>query len=434
VAVLRSPIDSALATQLLPPTLANAVRIPFYREHWRGIDVAAVAAAGALEELPCVDRAAAARYSQTFECSNVPLRVTHTSGTTGAPLIRVRSEEEVRFVAEFMARPSVPDDAGEHPLSLLVETHDHGVGVPIPTENVVLRADGRDPAAPAEVTAMLARRYDIAGMTPHVAALGCVLPFLRALTAHLAHVGIDPKTFGLTAITTTGDHLPARTARELEAAWGCPVANRYSVSEVLGGATRCRHCGRLTFDPTVVAEVVDRDTRRPVAEGVGLLCLTELYPFTRLQPLIRYLPGDLVEVLREGCGARPGPTFRFLGRDRDALFGPHGLAVFATELADALEAIPGLERDTELLGRRAQPHERDIPPVLGEVRLEGSTVVLTVAARGEPVTARELHELVPAAVLAGCPRLRSLVEMRKARLRVRLVPAGELHGRVLAPN
>src|SRR5689334_11034799 len=79
---------------LLPGTIANALETPFFREHWAGCSLTNIERA-ALPRLPLVDkehiRTAAERAQNRAGviCNDV-----FTTGTTGNPLITVRSDRE----------------------------------------------------------------------------------------------------------------------------------------------------------------------------------------------------------------------------------------------------------------------------------------------------------------------------------------------------
>jgi phenylacetate-coenzyme A ligase PaaK-like adenylate-forming protein len=88
------------------------------------------------------------------------------------------------------------------------------------------------------------------------------------------------------------------------------VNDRFTLTEAIGGASRVPGTDVYELDPHLVGEVVDPDSERRIDHGVGLLVLTNLYPFVQMQPLIRYTVGDLVRRL-----PGEGPLrFQFLGK------------------------------------------------------------------------------------------------------------------------
>jgi len=72
------------------------------------------------------------------------------------------------------------------------------------------------------------------------------------------------------------------------------IVERYSLTEIFGGASRREPKAKFLLDPYVMGEIVD-EGGVPVSPGeAGELTLTELFPFVQMQPLIRYRTGDIV--------------------------------------------------------------------------------------------------------------------------------------------
>jgi hypothetical protein len=94
----------AFHDELLPETVANALETSFFREHWRGCEVRNVSRE-TLSKLPTVGKEhirAAGEVAQNRTgviCNDV-----FTTGTTGNPLITVRSDREQKFIRDFFSR------------------------------------------------------------------------------------------------------------------------------------------------------------------------------------------------------------------------------------------------------------------------------------------------------------------------------------------
>lgn len=93
------------------------------------------------------------------------------------------------------------------------------------------------------------------------------------------------------------------------------VNDRFTLTEAIGGASRIPGTDIFELDPHLLGEVVDPDTERRTDDSIGLLVLTNLYPFVQMQPLIRYTVGDLVRQL-PGTGPM---RFQFLGKVRNCI-------------------------------------------------------------------------------------------------------------------
>ena len=130
------------------------------------------------------------------------------------------------------------------------------------------------------------------------------------LTSYLLEQGIEPSDLGVQSVTVTGGYLSMNWIEFLQDSWGCMVNDRFTLTEAIGGASRIPGTDVFELDPHIIGEVVDPDTGRPSEDSVGLLVLTNLYPFVQMVPLIRYTVGDLVRLV-----PGPGPLrFQFLGK------------------------------------------------------------------------------------------------------------------------
>lgn len=117
---------------------------------------------------------------------------------------------------------------------------------------------------------------------------------------------------------------------------------RYSLSEVLGGASRVTPSPYLRLDGHVIGEVLDADGS-PTPPGVpGDLVLTELFPLVQIQPLIRYRTGDVVEAAGEGDLHLDG--FRWWGRAGDCFPNAGGWMLRRSLLMDWLCEQPSVAR------------------------------------------------------------------------------------------
>src|SRR5512147_2117640 len=85
---------------LLKPTILNALETPFYRERWAGRvgDVDRIA----LADLPTIDKEDIRAAGESVQNrAGVIGNDVLTSGTTGNPLVTVRSDREQQFISDF---------------------------------------------------------------------------------------------------------------------------------------------------------------------------------------------------------------------------------------------------------------------------------------------------------------------------------------------
>ena len=343
----RSPYGAAVAAEvrafLVRRTLAHArAHAPYYR------DRAVYAGETAWDALPTIDRAAVSAAGADFLADDVHLRsVCHTSGTTGQPLEVYKSHEEIRFIGACFSRLIAPLLAGERSLSLSFPSVHHGVPIPMPSPNIVFVGGMSDDTLIRDAHRVLATPYVVDGKERRISALSGFGYQLIFFTNYLLEQKVDPAGFGLAAISVAGGFLPDYWREFLEKSWGCPVHDRYSLTEGVGGATRCHGCGLFRPDLQVLFEAVDIDTGAPVAAGIGKLLVTNLYPFAQMMPLIRYETGDLVRVGACACGGgAPMAAFEFLGRYRNCISAGTGAGrrwlLFSAKLNNLLTAVPDL--------------------------------------------------------------------------------------------
>ncbi|WP_428827917.1 phenylacetate--CoA ligase family protein [Azonexus sp. IMCC34842] len=130
---------------------------------------------------------------------------------------------------------------------------------------------------------------------------------------------IDPKKdLAIKRIFVAGEpggSIP-ETRQRIEALWGAKVYDYYGLSDIFGScAGMCEEQHGLHWaEDHILVEVLDPETREPVAEGErGELVLTTLKKSAR--PMIRFRTGDIVSFTSEPCAC---------GRTSQRMLGTHG--------------------------------------------------------------------------------------------------------------
>jgi phenylacetate-coenzyme A ligase PaaK-like adenylate-forming protein len=296
--------------------------------------------------LPTIDRKAVVENFNGFLADDVQLRsVCHTSGTTGQPLEIYKSFEEVTFLNRFFARLFAPAFASStRPLTLSFPTPHHGVPIPMPSPGISFAGGVTDDTLIRDAVRVLEARYVVPGHQDRISILSGMAFQILFFTSFLLEQGIDPHAFGLSSVNVAGGFVPRHWREFLERAWGCQVNDRFSMTETVGGASRCSTCGWFRPDPQVFFELVDFDTRQHIREGIGRLVVTNLYPFVQMVPLIRYETGDLA--CCRSCECSPTPVFCFLGRAENGISRKVGSRrqwlIFSAALHEVLATIPDL--------------------------------------------------------------------------------------------
>jgi phenylacetate-coenzyme A ligase PaaK-like adenylate-forming protein len=345
----RRDIQQALRLFLARRTVhhANAVS-PYYRDRSDyGIEIpASQDREPDLTALPILTRSILHDHAGELLAEGLRLRsIVHSSGTTGQPVEIYKSFEEVEFVGHFFRKLFAPAFALPlRPISLGFPTPHHGAPIPMPSPALTLASGVTDDTLIQDAARVLRAQYAIAGHETRVSTISGMGFQILFFTSYLLEQGIDPRGFELRAVNVAGGFVPAHWRRFLEDAWGSVVNDRYSLTETVGGATRCKCCHLFKPDPQILVEVLDVDSDAPIAEGVGKLVVTNLYPFAQMMPLIRYDTGDLVRLAR--CPRDGTKAFEFLGRRRNCISlverGERHWLVLSAPLHEILATIPDL--------------------------------------------------------------------------------------------
>ncbi len=120
-------------------------------------------------------------------------------------------------------------------------------------------------------------------------------------------------------IWTGGESLTPALRAALSERFGATVRDSYGASECLEMASECGHGGMHLHGDWVILEPVD-ECLRPVPEGElgASVLLTNLA--NRVQPVIRYVLGDRVRIVRDPCACGSAlPIVEVHGRDDETL-------------------------------------------------------------------------------------------------------------------
>jgi phenylacetate-coenzyme A ligase PaaK-like adenylate-forming protein len=308
------PIRSFRDTLLRQTVAWCRERSPFYRERLAGLDE--FDGVASLPRVPVLLRKDVVDHHEAIRCDpSLPSAVQHTTGTTGRFLQLYRSAAEQDFIWRFFAAQlDASPAAGIRPLHMSLANAYHGALIGMPSRAYVLSVGVHDRAQASQARGVLERTYDLPGVEPRVSVLTGTERMVMALTAYLLAEGVRLAESPVRTIALFGGHVPVARKRLLASLWGgVQIKDCYSLTEMFGGARECGVGGPWLFDPHVVPEVVHPRTFAPVHEGVGVLLLSSLYPFVQQMPLLRYLTGDLVEVVA-GPDAPGGLQVRYVGR------------------------------------------------------------------------------------------------------------------------
>lgn len=293
-----------------------------------------------LTQLPVLSRQDVVDHHAALRCeSSLPAAIQHTTGTTGSFLQIYRGPAEQAFVWQFVAAQiqATPEPAVRR-FHLVLANAYHGTLTPVPSRAYMASVGVHDQAQASQARQVLEASYALPGIESRVGVVSGTERMVKALTAYLAADGFDFASSPVRRIDLYGGHVTARRKAMLADMWQAEVTDHYSLTEMFGGATEIGLGGPWIFDPHVIAEAVHPRTHRPIGKGeVGVLLLTSLYPFTQQMPLIRYVTGDLVEVV-EPADHPGGLQVRYCGRTTRSIIDASGETVRPLLLSGPLYA------------------------------------------------------------------------------------------------
>lgn len=366
-----------LRAKLLPFTLRNAARLAAYRDLWVDVDVERLT----YYDLPALPMMTKAVYRQTLmrepSIARETAYLTHSTGTTGGITWRARSRAEVEFMGRFLRARTASDANG---FVLAFRSSTHGMALPIPSNGMSMPIQLLDDDDVGPCVELLAaelplgrhrrRATAVAGDIVNVALLGELIAE-RDIATQIGRLATGgPVDVGQGSLLTK--RYP-----------GALVRNRFSLSEIVGGASRCLPEQAFRIDPHIIAEVVDDEGSPLPAQSVGELVLTELFPFVQLQPLVRYATGDLVRRVEDAEGDL---RFEWLGRiSQSARDEATGACLLGhQQVADVLARQPLVARRVPRPGF-TQLRGLDVGPPVFELDADSSGMMnLTVGLRLDP--------------------------------------------------
>lgn len=148
----------------------------------------------------------------------------------------------------------------------------------------------------------------------------------------------------LKGILVGGEQLVEEQRQFIEAAFGCPVYNRYGSTEFTNIASECsRREGFHINSDHILVEVVDENDK-PVVEQVGEIVVTDLDAYD--MPLIRYRIGDRGVMSSKMCSCgRPFPMLKSIdGRTSQRLITSSGREIHDTFFIHSLMRLPGVAK------------------------------------------------------------------------------------------
>lgn len=407
-----------LREALLPFTLRNAARLPFYATLWDGIDAATISSIAELSRLPALSKETYRRRLMFDESAVQHTEyITHTTGTTGELTWRHRSAAEASLIHQLFGRAAGKEPTGQ--LALVVRYNRHGMGMPMPggTRGIPVGLD--DDAELKQFVDMVGARFRFAegALRPTVlTGSGHDLAILAQawLESGRAADGHAIRALHLLGFVDEGLRRFLRSSFD-----GAEIIGKYSLAEIFGGASRRWPSTRFVLEPYVVGEVTDEDGSPVQCGGIGELTLTELFPFVQMQPLVRYRTGDIVTLVND---ENDDFEFEWWGRRADCararVDGTDSWVLGYRPIADWLSLQPLAARTTHRPGLSSVGSTDVGPPCVAlSTEPDGVTVRVVVGLRVNPWWATEAVQRFARDLWAA---LRSMAVVPAEDVRVRL--------------
>lgn len=312
---LSRPKLDRLRASRLRHTLDIAARLPFYQDHWRGVDLAAINEPSQLRALPTIGKPDfRGRLDEitvpTYNESNA--RVTYTSGSSGATLRLTHDWSSTLYCNAVWVRAHMAYGLKPHQRTAYFRFEPVKQGL---TAKLRIFKAEFVPFESGEAIMSELRR-----IRPHV--LGGYPSYFADLIRMVPHD--DLRALGVRWLYAGAETMPAPLARQLKRIFDCPLIDMYGSTEFENMAFECVHGNRHVSEDSIILEVLNDDGQPAGPNEIGDIVVTGLR--NDAMPLVRYRIGDRGAWSDQTCAC--GRNFMLLpqleGRSLEAVVTPAG--------------------------------------------------------------------------------------------------------------
>ena len=349
----RAQLEKLQAEKLAAQVARVIAKSPFYRAKYAAAGFSAsprIAAPEDVRKLPILSkselREAQAAKPYFGDIATVPasdfIETLSTTGTTGRPFHCVWTKNDLAYTHAVMRRTVWT--MGIRPGDIVQIGFAYGLFVAGVNVHLACQQLGCL-VVPIGATNTERHLEYLTGLKS--TALFATPSFAMYLAERLKEAGVAPESLGLRIGCFGGEPgtaVPATRAK-LEAGLGLDARDYYGLAEICPGMSpECEAKDGIHFcEDHVIVEVLDPETKEPVADGeAGVLVLTDLS--REAVPLLRYWTNDLVRLVRERCAcgrthARAPGGIVGRGDDRINL---KGAKFYPTQVENAVRAFAEL--------------------------------------------------------------------------------------------
>jgi phenylacetate-CoA ligase len=179
-------------------------------------------------------------------------------------------------------------------------------------------------------------------------------------------------TLSLEKAFVIAEKLPESLRREFQDTYGIRTLQGYGTAEVGAIAYECEEASGMHYDPSVLVEILDPQTREPSGPGEpGEVVVTVI---NSINTIFRFATGDISSAVFEECpcGRKSPRLTAILGRV-DQVTKVRGLFVHPGQMADVISGFPEIERFRAVITRERTMDDMTIE-VESALSLPGNTL------------------------------------------------------------
>ena len=171
--------------------------------------------------------------------------------------------------------------------------------------------------------------------------------YLKVLLEKAAEADL---TLSLEKAFVIAEKLPESLREELQSSYGIKTRQGYGTAEVGAIAYECEGADGMHFDPSVLVEILDPETGKPVEpEQPGEVVVTVINP---INTILRFATGDLSSATHNECPCgRKSPRLTAIMGRVDQVTKVRGLFVHPAQLADVMARFEEVVRFRAVITR-----------------------------------------------------------------------------------